>query len=117
MSIVVLTTMILFKIALKESEIILLKLIELLILYKKTLCFGKFIFGDSCLDVVFAIFLWSFSTQPILQSYFKGITTLSVEVFNFKLIIWPLNYIFFAIVFVTISFWSSYFFGLLLYRH
>ena len=109
MSIVVLTTMILFKIALKESEIILLKLIGATNSYiRKPYVLESLFLGMAASTLSFAIFsLIVLYFSPFLQSYFKGITTLSVEVFNFKLIIWPLNYIFFAIVFVTISFFGA----------
>lgn len=109
MSIVVLTTMILFKIALKESEIVLLKLIGATNSYiRKPYVSESLFLGMAASTLSFAIFaLIVLYFSPFLQSYFKGITTLSVDVFNFKLIIWPLNYIFFAIVFVSISFFGA----------
>ncbi|MEK7521985.1 MAG: permease-like cell division protein FtsX [Patescibacteria group bacterium] len=105
MSIIVLTTMILFKIALKESEITLLKLIGATNFYiRKPYILESLFLGITASTLSFGIF--SFIVlyfNPFLQSYFKGITTLSVDVFNYPLVIWPLNYIFFAIVFISIS--------------
>ena len=105
MSIVVLTTMILFKIALKESEITLLKLIGATNFYiRKPYIFESLLLGITASTISFGIF--SFIVvyfNSFLQSYFKGITVLSVNVFNYPLNIWPLNYVFFAIVFVSIT--------------
>ncbi|MEK7495765.1 MAG: permease-like cell division protein FtsX [Patescibacteria group bacterium] len=105
MSIIVLTTMILFKIALKESEITLLKLIGATNFYiRKPYILESLFLGITASTLSFGIF--SFIVlyfNPFLQSYFKGITALSVDVFNYPLVIWPLNYVFFAIVFVSIS--------------
>ncbi|PIU37129.1 hypothetical protein CO005_01875 [Candidatus Roizmanbacteria bacterium CG_4_8_14_3_um_filter_34_9] len=105
MSIVVLTTMILFKIALKESEITLLKLIGATNFYiRKPYIFESLFLGITASTISFGIF--SFIVvyfNSFLQSYFKGITVLSVDVFNYPLNIWPLNYVFFAIVFVSIT--------------
>lgn len=105
MSVVVLTTMILFKIALKESEITLLKLIGATNFYiRKPYIFESLFLGIIASTLSFGIF--SFIVlyfNSFLQSYFRGITTLSVDVFNYPLTIWPLNYVFFAIVFISIS--------------
>lgn len=105
MSVVVLTTMILFKIALKESEITLLKLIGATNFYiRKPYIFESLFLGITASTLSFGIF--SFIVlyfNSFLQSYFRGITTLSVDVFNYPLTIWPLNYVFFAIVFISIS--------------
>jgi cell division transport system permease protein len=105
MSIVVLTTMILFKIALKESEITLLRLIGATNFYiRKPYIFESLFLGITASTISFGIF--SFIVvyfNSFLQSYFKGIDTLSVDVFNYHLNIWPLNYVFFAIVFVSIT--------------
>jgi cell division transport system permease protein len=109
MSIVVLTTMILFKIALKESEITLLKLIGATNFYiRKPYILESLFLGVTASTLSFGIFaLAVFYFSPFLQSYFKGITTLSVDVFSYKMVIWPLNYIFFAIIFVSISFFGA----------
>ncbi len=103
MSIVVLTTTILFKIALKESEITLLKLIGATNFYiRKPYIMESLFLGMTASILSFGIFsLLALYFNPFLQSYLKGINSLSVNVFNHQLTIWPLNYIFFAIVFVS----------------
>ena len=109
MSIVVLTTTILFKIALKESEITLLKLIGATNFYirKPYIMEGLFL-GISASVLSFGIFcLLAIYFNPFLQSYLRGISSLSVDVFSYKLIIWPFNYIFFAIVFVSSSIFGA----------
>jgi len=109
MSIVVLTTTILFKIALKESEITLLKLIGATNSYIRKPYVSESLFLGMAASIlsfsIFAVIVLYFN--PFLQSYFKGITTLSVDIFNYSLVIWPLNYIFFAIVFVSISIFGA----------
>jgi cell division transport system permease protein len=109
MSIVVLTTTILFKIALKESEIALLKLIGATNSYiRKPYILESLFLGMTASILSFSIFaLIVLYFNPFLQSYFKGITTLSIDIFNYSLAIWPLNYIFFAIVFVSISIFGA----------
>ncbi|MBI5123221.1 FtsX-like permease family protein [Candidatus Roizmanbacteria bacterium] len=105
MSIVVLTTTILFKIALKESEITLLRLIGATNFYiRKPYIMESLFLGLTASILSFGIFsLLAFYFNPFLQSYLKGISSLSVNVFNYQLTIWPFNYIFFAIVFVSSS--------------
>lgn len=109
MSIVVLTTMILFKIALKESEITLLKLIGATNFYiRKPYILESLFLGITASILSFGIF--SFIVlyfNSFLQSYFNGITNLSVDIFNYQLTIWPLNYIFFTIVFISISLFGA----------
>ncbi len=109
MSIIVLTTMILFKIALKESEIILLRLIGATNFYiRKPYIMESLFLGMSASILSFSIFsMIVLYFSPFLQSYLRGVTTLSVDVFNYQLIIWPLNYIFFMIVFVSISLFGA----------
>lgn len=109
MSIVVLTTIILFKIALKTSEITLLKLIGATNFYiRKPYIMESLFLGLTASLLSFGIFsLLALYFNPFLQSYLKGITTLSVDVFNYQLVIWPLNYVFFAIVFISISFFGA----------
>ena len=105
MSIVVLTTTILFKIALKESEITLLKLIGATNFYiRRPYIMESLFLGIAASVLSFGIFsLLAFYFNPFLQSYLKGISSLSVNVFNYQLVIWPFNYIFFTIVFVSSS--------------
>jgi len=109
MSIVVLTTMILFKIALKESEITLLKLIGATNFYiRKPYILESLFLGITASTLSFGIFaLAVFYFSPFLQSYFKGIATLSVDMFSYKMVIWPLNYIFFTTIFASISLFGA----------
>lgn len=105
MSIVVLTTTILFKIALKESEISLLKLIGATNHYiRKPYIMESLFLGITASILSFGIFvLLVFYFNPFLKSYLKGIASLSVNMFNYQLVIWPFNYSFFAIVFISSS--------------
>ena len=109
MSIVVLTTTILFKIALKENEITLLKLIGATNFYiRKPYIMESLFLGITASLLSFGIFsLLVLYFNPFLQSYLKGISSLSVNVFNYQLTIWPLNYIFFAIIFVSSSIFGA----------
>ena len=109
MSIVVLTTTILFKIALKESEITLLKLIGATNFYiRKPYIMESLFLGISASILSFGIFsVIALYFNPFLQSYLKGISSLSVNVSNYQLTIWPLNYIFFAIIFVSSSIFGA----------
>lgn len=109
MSIVVLTTTILFKIALKESEITLLKLIGATNFYiRKPYIMESLFLGITASILSFGIFsVLVLYFNPFLQSYLSGISSLSVNVFNNRLVIWPLNYIFFAIVFVSSSIFGA----------
>jgi len=109
MSIVVLTTTILFKIALKTSEITLLKLIGATNFYiRKPYIMESLFLGITASILSFGIFsLLIFYFNPFLQSYLSGISSLSVNVFNYQLIIWPLNYIFFAVIFVSSSIFGA----------
>jgi len=109
MSIIVLTTMILFKIALKESEITLLKLIGATNFYiRKPYILESLFLGISASSLSFGIFSFIvFYFNPFLQSYLRGVTSLSVDIFNYPLAIWPLNYVFFTIVFVSISLFGA----------
>ncbi|KKP60990.1 MAG: Cell division protein [Candidatus Roizmanbacteria bacterium GW2011_GWA2_34_18] len=109
MSIVVLTTIILFKIALKENEITLLKLIGATNFYiRKPYILESLFLGIAASTLSFGIFsLLVLYFNPFLQSYLKQVTTLSVDVYNYQLVIWPLNYVFFTIVFVSISIFGA----------
>lgn len=103
MSIIVLTTTILFKIALKESEITLLRLIGATNFYiRKPYILESLFLGAMASTLSFGIFTaLIFYFNSFLQAYLKGVGTLSVNILNFQLIVWPFNYIFFALVFAT----------------
>src|SRR3990167_406655 len=76
MSIIVLTTMILFKIALKESEITLLRLIGATDFYiRKPYILESLFLGITASTLSFGIFsLLALYFNPFLQSYLKGIS-------------------------------------------
>lgn len=103
MSILVLTTMILFKIALKESEIILLRLIGATNSYiRKPYILESLFLGVVASILSFGVFtILALYFGVFLQSYLKGVGILSVDLWNYQLIVWPFNYIFFGIVFVS----------------
>ena len=103
MSILVLTTMILFKIALKESEITLLRLIGATNSYiRKPYILESLFLGVVASILSFGVFtILTLYFGVFLQSYLKGVGTLSVDLWNYQLIVWPFNYIFFGIVFVS----------------
>jgi cell division transport system permease protein len=103
MSIVVLTTTILFKIALKESEITLLKLVGATNFYiRKPYILESLFLGVSASILSFGIFaVLALYFSIFLQSYLKGVGSLSVDLLNYQLVVWPFNYIFFTIVFVS----------------
>jgi cell division transport system permease protein len=105
MSIVVLTTIILFKIALKESEITLLRLIGATNFYiRKPYIMESLFLGITASILSFGIFALSvLYFNPFLQSYLKGVSSLSLNVLNYQLTIWPLNYVFFVIIFILTS--------------
>ncbi|HEX7542652.1 MAG TPA: permease-like cell division protein FtsX [Patescibacteria group bacterium] len=103
MSILVLTTMILFKIALKESEITLLRLIGATNSYiRKPYILESLFLGVVASILSFGVFtILALYFGVFLQSYLKGVGILSVDLWNYQLIVWPFNYIFFGIVFVS----------------
>ena len=109
MSIVALTTTILCKMAQKESEITLLKLIGATNFYiRKPYIMESLFLGIAASVLSFGIFSFlALYFNPFLQSYLSGISSLSVNVFNYQLTIWPLNYIFFMIVFVSSSIFGA----------
>lgn len=109
MSIVVLTTTILFKIALKESEITLLRLIGATNFYiRKPYILESLFLGVMASTVSFGIFATlAFYFHTFLEVYLKGVGTLAVDIFSFQLMVWPFNYIFFVIVFVITLIFGS----------
>lgn len=111
LSIVVLTTTTLFKIALKKDEIELLRLLGAGNFYiiKPFLIEGIF-FGLSAAVVSFLILLGVlFYFDPFLDSYLKGISNLTLNFNYFKLTVWPINSIF-----LTSTFFLSAIFGSLI---
>lgn len=98
MSIVVLTTTTLFKIALKKEEIELQRLIGATNSYiRRPYIIEGLIMGAAASTVSFliimAVILYA---NPFLTSYLRGIPTLTVNMIFFDFPVWPLNPIFFA---------------------
>jgi len=98
MSIIVLTTTTLFKIALKKDEIELLQLIGASNSYiRKPYIVEGLLLGSSASVLSFLILTGGFLYfAPFLASYLKGIPILTMNFVFFDLTIWPLNPIFFA---------------------
>ena len=98
MSVVVLTTTTLFKIALKKEEIELLRLIGATNSYiRRPYIIEGLLMGAAASTVSFliimAVILYA---NPFLTSYLRGIPSLSVNMIFFDFAVWPLNPIFFA---------------------
>ncbi len=101
MSIIVLTTTTLFKIALKKDEIELLRLLGASKFYikKPFLLEGIFngLFAAFTSSVVLTGILYYFN--PFLTSYLRGIPKLALNLDFYELVIWPINMPFFALTF------------------
>lgn len=101
MSVVVLTTTTLYKIALKKDEIELLRLIGASNSYIRKPFFQEGLFlGLTASSLAFIILLFIILyLNPFLSSYFKGITSLNLKIFELNLSLWPINYFFLIMVF------------------
>jgi cell division transport system permease protein len=101
MSVVVLTTTTLFKIALRKEEIELLRLLGASSFYirkpfiNEGLFFG--LFANICSFLIIGGTLLYFS--PFLNSYLRGIPTLNLNMFVYNAQVWPINIPFMAITF------------------
>ncbi|KKP85805.1 MAG: hypothetical protein UR89_C0041G0003 [Candidatus Roizmanbacteria bacterium GW2011_GWA2_35_8] len=102
MSVIVLTTTTLFKIALKKDEIELLRLIGANNSYIRRPYIKEGIFlGTTASVISFLIVLGTFMyAQPFMNSYLSGINKLSLSMPYFEFQVWPLNPIFFAVMFL-----------------
>ncbi|KKP70085.1 MAG: hypothetical protein UR68_C0045G0004 [Candidatus Roizmanbacteria bacterium GW2011_GWA2_35_19] len=102
MSVIVLTTTTLFKIALKKDEIELLRLIGANNSYIRRPYLKEGVFlGTAASIMSFLIVLGTFMyAQPFMSSYLSGINKLSLSLPYFEFQVWPLNPIFFAIMFL-----------------
>lgn len=110
MSILVLTTITSFKIALKKEEIELLKLIGASDSYIKKPYIKEGLFmGITATILSFLIILIIFLySQTFLKSYLVGIPDLTLDIYSIKITLWPFNLIFFtAIFFLTLIFGSA----------
>ncbi|PIQ72949.1 hypothetical protein COY13_02325 [Candidatus Roizmanbacteria bacterium CG_4_10_14_0_2_um_filter_36_35] len=101
MSIIVLTTSTLFKIALKSKEIEILRLLGASNNYirKPYLIEGLF-FGCAASLISFVIVIGTFFYfNPFLKSYLAGVHSLTLDLYVTKLTVWPMNTVFFAVMF------------------
>lgn len=117
MSMVVLSTTTLFKIALKKDEIELLRLLGATNGYiKKPFLVEGLFFGFTAATVTFAIIGGTvLYFNPFLTSYLQGISTLVIPVGSYPLTVWPLNPVFLAVTYglaalfgMGIAFFASY---------
>jgi len=101
MSIVVLTTTFLFKIALKKEEIELLRLIGASNSYIRAPYIKEGLFLGASASIVSFLILISIILylNPFLKSYLAGITNLSLNLYITEIKIWPFNIEFFAMAF------------------
>lgn len=102
MSVVVLSTTTLFKIALKRDEIELLRLIGATSFYiKKPFLLEGLLFGFTASVTSFLLItgvILYFDTS--LTSYLKGIPSLALSVSTYSVTVWPINVVFMLITFV-----------------
>lgn len=96
LSILVLTTTTLFKIALKKDEIELLKLLGASNFYiKKPFLLEAILFGfTAALGSFIIILTLLFALKPFFDSYLKDISQLSLTLYVAKLTVWPFNIVF-----------------------
>lgn len=109
MSVVVLTTTTLFKIALKKDEIELLRLIGASNFYiRRPYILEGLVMAGIAATFSFLIMIGLILyASPFLASYLKGIPELTLNLTFFEFTIWPLNPIFFATTYLL-----SLFFGM-----
>lgn len=108
MSTIVLSTIILFKIAMKKDEIELLKLLGASNFYIKKPFLGEAIFyGFFTAIIAFGILAGIlFYFNPFLASYLRGIPQLSLNFQSFSVPVWPLNLSFLLLTFGIASFFG-----------
>ncbi len=108
MSVLVLTTTTLFKIALKKDEIELLRLLGATKFYvRKPFLFESLFLGFTASVVSFLILIGIlFYLSPFLASYLRGIPNLVLNFDPYQLVVWPLNPIFLAITFTLTAFFG-----------
>ncbi len=105
MSIIVLTTTTMFKVALKKDEIELLKLLGATDFYiKKPFVFESVFLVFAASTTSFLILLgFLLYSSPFLGSYLRGIPALSLNLDFYQLPVWPLNPLFLGITFTFSS--------------
>lgn len=101
MSVIVLSTTTLFKIALKKDEIELMRLLGATNFYiKKPFLIEGLFFGLSAATLSFLIILGILLyLNPFMTSYLKGIPALGLHISTYQLPLWPLNFIFLAVAY------------------
>jgi cell division transport system permease protein len=105
MTTTVLVTITHFKIALKKDEIEILNLLGASYSYIRR-PFLKEAFFMAIFASIFAfsiILAILFYFQPFLNSYLQGISSLSLNILNLNLLIWPINWSFLSITFLVTS--------------
>lgn len=117
MSTIILTTITLFKIALKKDEIELLKFLGAKNSYIRKPYINEGLFmGITASLLSFIIFISIIIYfYPFLKSYLIRVPNLSIDIFVVKITVWPLNWIFFALIYglslifgCTIAVFSSF---------
>lgn len=101
MSIIVLTTTTSFKIALKKDEIELLRLLGASNSYIRQPYINEGLFMGLTASVLSFLILIAFFLyfNPFLKGYLVGVPNLALDLYFTKLTVWPLNLIFFIIMF------------------
>ncbi len=101
MSIIVLTTTTSFKIALKKDEIELLRLLGASNSFIRKPFLNESLFMGVSASILSFLILIAFFLyfNPFLKGYLVGVPSLTLDLYLTKLNIWPLNIIFFAIMF------------------
>lgn len=101
MSVIVLTTTTLFKIALKKEEIELLKLLGATNSYIRRPYINEGLFMGIAASTLSFLIIMSliFYFLPFLKGYLIGVPSLSFDLYITKLAVWPLNIIFFSVVY------------------
>ncbi|MCX7955784.1 MAG: permease-like cell division protein FtsX [Patescibacteria group bacterium] len=110
MSIIVLTTTISFKIALKKDEIELLRLLGATNSYIRKPFLKESLFMGFIASIFSFLILLGliFYLNPFLKYYFFEISEISFD-FNFiKIIIWPFNFLFISLIFLFVLFFSCF---------
>lgn len=105
MSVVVLTTTTMFKVALKKDEIELLKLLGATNFYiKKPFLYESMFLGFFASLLSFGILIaLLFYNSPFISSYLRGVPALSLNLNFYQLVVWPINWTFLGITFALSS--------------
>ncbi|MBI4004905.1 hypothetical protein HY358_02090 [Candidatus Roizmanbacteria bacterium] len=104
-AIIILITIIHFKVAMKKDEIELLRLLGASGMYiKRPFLLEAITFGILSAGGAFALFsAILFYLHPFISSYIRGINTLSMNIFDtYQIAVWPLNPIYLSIMFGAI---------------